>query len=230
MTYMIYKKLSLFSLFTLVCCLLLAPSVLAQTRYISDELYVPLRAGQGNQYRIVHRGLPSGTPLELIEEGEEWSQVRTEDGTEGWIRNQYLQNEPIAETLLQQAQARIATLTNRQENLGQETSQLEQRNQELQTQVENLQAENQRLVAELEEIKRVSSNTLELNQRHQELLEEHQILQTQLDVAQAENERLERESQQTWFLYGAIAVGLGVILTLIAQSVKSRRRYSEWAN
>lgn len=222
---MTLKKLASLCLLVLV-----AQATWAQeTRYISDELYVPLRSGAGNQYRIVRNALPSGTPLTLLEEDGEWARVRTQNGTEGWMPNQYLQAEPIAATLLEQARARIATLTNRQENLGAQTSELEQQNSALTNQVGTLQAENTRLSSELEELKRLSASTVELNRRHQTLLEEHQILQTQLDVAKAENERLASESRQTWFLYGAIAVGLGVILTLIAQSLKARRRYSEWA-
>jgi len=34
-------------------------------RYVSDKQYIPLRSGAGNEYRIVHRGIPSGTKLEV---------------------------------------------------------------------------------------------------------------------------------------------------------------------
>ena len=38
-------------------------------------------------HRILNRGLPSGTPLEVlsIDEASGFAQVRTENGTEGWI-------------------------------------------------------------------------------------------------------------------------------------------------
>ncbi|MEX1236901.1 MAG: hypothetical protein WD994_01390, partial [Pseudomonadales bacterium] len=49
--------------------LLLVPALsAAATVYIRDTLYVPLRGGQSSEYRILHRGVKSGTPLELIEE------------------------------------------------------------------------------------------------------------------------------------------------------------------
>ena len=43
-------------------------------RYISDKQYVPLRSGAGNEYRITHRGLPSGTRLTVNSESDngEW--------------------------------------------------------------------------------------------------------------------------------------------------------------
>ena len=45
---------------------LLPPSTWAATAYISDELTVPLRSGPSGGHRILHRGLPSGTVLEVI--------------------------------------------------------------------------------------------------------------------------------------------------------------------
>ena len=37
-------------------------------RYISDQQFVPLRSGAGSEYRIVHKGLPTGTRLVVEEE------------------------------------------------------------------------------------------------------------------------------------------------------------------
>ena len=39
----------------------------AETVYIRDTLYVPLRGGQSSEHRILHKGIPSGTELELLE-------------------------------------------------------------------------------------------------------------------------------------------------------------------
>ena len=55
------KKLTLLGLVTVL--LTLSGQLFAETRYISDKVYVPLRVGDGSKYRIVHRGLPSGTKL-----------------------------------------------------------------------------------------------------------------------------------------------------------------------
>jgi SH3 domain protein len=64
----------------------------SDVRYVSDVLFVPLRSGQGNQFRIVNAGLKSGTALTFLEQGEtdQWAKVRTDKGIEGWIRTQYI--------------------------------------------------------------------------------------------------------------------------------------------
>ena len=84
----------------------------AETRYIRDELYVPLRSGQTTQHRIVHKGLVSGTPLTIIAVSDDklYSQVRTSKGIEGWIQTQYLSDSPAGRDLLKVAERKLATL------------------------------------------------------------------------------------------------------------------------
>jgi len=67
----------------LVIC---SSSALAETVFIQDLIFVPLRGGPSEEYRIIHRGIPSGTELELVrnEEDSNFSLVRLKDGTEGW--------------------------------------------------------------------------------------------------------------------------------------------------
>ena len=73
-------------------------AAVAETMYISDSLTVPLRSGPSNSHRILHRGLASGTTMEVLERDEEagFAHIRTERGTEGWLPMQYLVSEPIA--------------------------------------------------------------------------------------------------------------------------------------
>lgn len=214
---------------TLVLVLIFSAGAVAQTHYVSDELRINMRTGEGGQFRIT-KILPSGTKLTVLEEGSdgEWLRVRTPAGDEGWVRSQYLQDGPIARDRLAQAQARIAQLSGQSEELGNETSNLQQENRQLGSELQTAQSEVKRLSAELEELQRISSNAVNLNETNQQLMEERQLLETEIDVLQAENERMSDDSNQTWFLYGAIAVGIGVIITLLVQGLRSRRRYSEW--
>ncbi|MEX1032947.1 MAG: TIGR04211 family SH3 domain-containing protein [Cellvibrionaceae bacterium] len=206
------------ALITLLLSLFLSAGALAQTRYVSDELRINMRTGQGDQFRIT-KILPSGTRMSVLEQGTDgdWVRVRTLAGDEGWVRTQYLQDQPIARERLAQAQALVG-----------QAAELQEQNRELSNQLQATRTEADRLSAELEELRRVSSNAVELNRANQQLMEERQLLETEINVLQAENERLSDDSNQTWFLYGAIAVGIGVIITLLAQSIRSRRRFSEW--
>ena len=96
----------------LLCVCAFGLDALADTRYISDLLYVPLRSGPSGEHRIIHWGLPSGMALEVLEEDEatKFTRVRTEGGTEGWIPSQYLVDEPVAADRLAQAESEIERL------------------------------------------------------------------------------------------------------------------------
>ncbi|MEQ8801570.1 MAG: peptide-binding protein, partial [Haliea sp.] len=66
-----------YTLIISLLALLLTETVQAQdVRYISDTQYVPVRSGAGNEFRIVHRGIPSGTRLTVsrVSEDGEWSE------------------------------------------------------------------------------------------------------------------------------------------------------------
>jgi SH3 domain protein len=64
----------------------------AKTQYVSDELIVPMRAGKGNEYKII-KMLTTGTPLEIIEEDKDYLKVRAQDGQDGWVLKQFIISE-----------------------------------------------------------------------------------------------------------------------------------------
>ena len=220
--------------------ILLAPLALSpvkadaqsDARYISDELYVPLRSGQGNQFRIVHRGLKSGTQLKMLEQSEdgEWTLVEMRNGEQGWIRSQYLLDKPTAGILLESAQSELETLRRQYTNLQNDYRELSGDKSSALNNISSLSEQRDQLQRELTELKQLSSGAVELNERYQTLLERHQVLQTEADIVKADNERLRKDQTYDQWIYGASILGAGMIITLIIQSFSGRKRRSEWAN
>lgn len=225
------------SLTSLSAAVLLAISIPAaaqsgSTRYITDQLHVPMRSGKGNEFRILHRGLPSGTKLTLLEDAPDdgWSRVRTPGGEEGWVRRQYLVSDPVASIKLQRAEANLERFEKMEGNLGGEVRRLEAENQKLETALDAQKLKSAQLADELKELKRLSADAVALNQRHQKLLNQHELLKQEQVMAEAEIQRLSGSDTQKWYMYGAFSVGLGAILAMIAPHLRPRRRRSEWAN
>jgi len=80
------------------------------TRYVSDELEITMRNGQGVQFSI-RKMLESGTRLDVLEtDPAGYSKVRTSEGVEGWVLTRYLSNSPSARDQLEASQQRVANL------------------------------------------------------------------------------------------------------------------------
>ncbi|WP_157960442.1 TIGR04211 family SH3 domain-containing protein [Marinimicrobium alkaliphilum] len=227
------KKLALVTLLLGLSAPLLIPAAQAESRYVSDTLHVPLRSGMGNQYRIVHSGMPSGTELELLEEredssGEAWSRVRTSNDVEGWVRSQFLLATPTAAMRLSTAEGRVNQLNTQRAQLQGQISELREQNSELSEQLENLQAEHEALQADNEHIRNASASALDLQEQHRELSEAYQMLQTRADVLQADNQRLSQDRRYQEWLFGGGLLIAGILLALILQALGKRKRGSEW--
>ncbi|MFV8781855.1 TIGR04211 family SH3 domain-containing protein [Microbulbifer sp. SA54] len=205
---------------------------ISSERYITDELHVPMRSGQGNEFRILHRGLPSGTKLTLLQDSPDtgWAQVRTPGGEEGWVRRQYLESEPVAKIKLEKAEERLRHIESLQGNLGVEVRRLEEENGQLSAALKTEQARAEQLSKELKELKSLSADAVSLNQRHQKLLNQHELLKQKQTMNEAEIQRLSGSETQKWYMYGALSVLMGAILAMIAPHFRPRKRNSEWAN
>jgi SH3 domain protein len=207
----------------------LASASIAETRYISDKIYVPLRVGDGSKYRIIHRGLPSGEQLELISSNEDsgYSQVRTSKGVEGWLPSHYLTSSPAARSQLEASKKRIEELTTASKELRAQLENTTQNSQETNSVVEELKLENKSLAEELEEIKRISANSIKLDDDNRRLLESNQMLSSEVDVLKTDNARLRENKENEFFLNGAFAVLIGVMVALIVPRMMPKRR-SDW--
>lgn len=207
-----------------------AATLAEDTQYVSDSQFVPLRSGPSNQNRIVHRGIPSGTKLVVHEVQDEYSRITTERGTEGWIRTQYLMQEVPA-------RQQLATLRATNERLQQQLTAAQGSGSELQQQLGNtsaMLAEREETLAqtasELTEIKRLSANAIDLDRQNRELVQDVEVLKSRIAVLEADNQRLLDSAESESFINGALAVLLGVIITLVVPRLRKRRTTSSsWA-
>ncbi|MEH6558784.1 MAG: TIGR04211 family SH3 domain-containing protein [Oceanicoccus sp.] len=202
----------------------------AETRYIRDELYVPLRSGQTTQHRIVHKGLVSGTALTILNmsDDETYSFVRTSKGIEGWIQTQYLSDSPAGRDLARIANRKLADLQQRYNKLNEQLKQLSSEQKNAKEQFSTLSSNNSETTKELDRIRAISANAIQLNEDNQRLLEESQMLKKELVIANTDNQRLTDNEENDAFLNGALAVLLGVMITLIVPRAWPKKS-TEWA-
>jgi SH3 domain protein len=219
--------------FSLLLSLLLATVAQAQDiRYVSDKQYIPLRSGPGGDYRITHKGIPSGTRLTAARTSSDgvWSEITTDRGTSGWIRNQYLMEEIPAQNRLSAALQRADQATEKSQSLAAEMEALQTEHVEVINQLTTNDSQLGSVTAELTQLKQISGNAVNLDVDNRRLVEATENLRSEVEMLEAENLRLQDNLESEDFLNGALAVLLGVIIALVApRLVPKRRKSSSWA-
>lgn len=202
-----------------------------ETRYVTDLIYTPIRSGPGGDYRIVNKGLPSGSEVTYFGTTEDgtWAEVETRGGTRGYLRAQYLQVEiPRAR--------QVSTLENELENertrasqleaqLGAYIDQLTSSNEEGGLTAQELEATKQ----ELAEIKRISANAIQLDRLTNELTSKLEDANARNDLLKLENARLEDRVANRQRLEGILAILAGIFIALVIPRLTvKRRRQDGW--
>jgi SH3 domain protein len=216
----------------LLFLLLSAVAQAKDIRYVSDKQFVPLRSGAGNDYRITHRGIPSGTRLTVARTSSDkvWSEITTDRGTTGWIRTQYLMQDVPAQTKVDAAISRAEKATQKSAALATELETLQAERVGLVNQLSSNDSELGTVSEELTQLKQISGKAVQLDVDNRRLVVDTENLRSEVEVLKAENLRLQDKLESENFLNGALAVLLGVIIALVApRLVPKRRKSSSWA-
>lgn len=212
--------------------LLFSMTAQSDTRYVSDKQYIPLRSGPGGEYRITHRGLPSGTLLDVkkVSENGEYAEITTDKGTSGWIRTQYLMTDLPAQNQLGAALARTEVLSEANAKLKAEAQALSGERVDLLNQVNSTEGNLGTVTDELARLKQISGNAVQLDIDYRRLGLESEELRSEGEMLKAENQRLQDNLDSEAFMNGALAVLLGVVIALVVPRLwPKRRNNSGWA-
>lgn len=222
------NALALTFLVSIGSALLAAETAPADTVYISDALTVPLRSGPSNAYRILHRGLPSGTQMHVLNRDEEsgFTQIRTSRGTEGWIPTQYLVDQPIARERLLIANREIESLNALVKKRDTQLGSLNREKGQAQESSTRLQRQLTTMEKELADIKQISAGAIDEHATNQRLVELNERLRNELASVALERNAAQDNAQQRWLLIGAGLLLLGLVLGVV---IKARPRRSAWS-
>lgn len=216
-------------LLILLCLAAAAAVAQAQTtRYVSDDLTIPLRSGKSIQYRIIAY-LPSGEKVDLLESDSDsgYSRVRTDKGTEGWVLTRYLADSPSAKDQLEGAKKKLVNIQIENNRLNDELGKLKSENSDLAKQVKSLTDENRRLNQQLTSIRQTASSALAIDNENKALKSKVVDLERQVQSYEQENAVLKDRRNRDWFIAGALVLGGGMLLGLVIPKLRVRRK-SNW--
>mgnify|MGYP003149605214 CR=1 FL=1 len=198
----IHTKTSPLRLLCAALLTVLAVPAFAQTMYIDDMLLAPLRSGEG---------------------------LRTSEGQEGWLPTRFLTPQPVAKDRLAAATRKMEDAQNELKETQEELENVRNERDQLASSESDLETRSGKLSQELERIKAVSDNALNLDRRNRELQQSNQELKKEVEVLTAENERLEANKESDFMLLGAALVALGVFIAVVLPWLKPSRKADNWA-
>jgi SH3 domain protein len=201
----------------------------AQTRYVTDRTIVELRRGPSTEYLIL-RNLEAGERVDVLEQDEAagYSRVRVADqGTEGWILTRFLTAEPIARERLAVAERNLTAARERVTALEAQNAELARDLGATRTDLEEARTTHTAVSKELADIRTASANVVAIRDQNASL--QQRLVQRDREVEEltAQNARLASRSNQNWFVVGAAVLLGGIVVGLVAPTLRRKRR-SDW--
>ena len=205
----------------------LSPLLQAETKYVSDHLVITVRTGESSEFQVI-KTLGSGERVEVLETSESgYSLVETADGTEGWVRSQYLQSEATASEKLVTVKAQLEKSKTALKKLKQNYAELNKKHKLISQNQAKLSTDKKKLDSELARISEVAKRPIILDKQNRKLQHANVNLEKDLQRLNQENHSLKDRSQREWFIVGALVLFGGIILGLLIPKLRTKKR-SSW--
>jgi SH3 domain protein len=210
-----------FTTFTLLLlgCLAASP-LLAETRYIKPSMEVTVRQTQSNSSKLM-AAVPIGVPVELVEGGKEWSLIRLQNATEGWVRSRFLNASPIlpAAANLKAGAGPDGALIDIQARF----KELTEENGRLKTELAVCSTDRSTLADKYQAMANDPNSALHAKTSLGEAQRQIEELQKNLTAAQIENTVLEKNESIKWFLVGSGVLLIGWLIGRLTANGRKKK-------
>lgn len=190
--------------------------------YVTDTFRITLRGGPSIENRIL-KSIPSGTPVEVLESGEDWSRVRLLEPDDndliGWVLSRYLITREPWELQTKSLLSENAQLKERVDLLEKETNELSLRDKKLDGELKKTTSALQRLQYEHTTLKKESSDYLKIKAAYENN-------KKRVDALSRENEVLKSAQINKWFATGALVLLCGLMIGVVVGRHQKKRRSS----
>ncbi|MEL0082407.1 MAG: TIGR04211 family SH3 domain-containing protein, partial [Gammaproteobacteria bacterium] len=139
----------------------ISATLVAETRYVSDQLRITVRSGKSTGHAVITT-LDSGDAVEVLQTDSDsgYSEVRLPNGRQGWALSRYLRAQPIARDQLKNAQTTLAKVQ-------QELAEIRPASQQQAAQIDALTEERDQLATVLEELRIQTADSMALIEKDQ---------------------------------------------------------------
>ena len=189
----------------------------ATTKYISDELFIPMRSGSSSEYKVIAY-LKSGQKVEELGDAQgEYVRVEAK-GKQGWVKSRFLLKEQVASVKLEEAKkdlARMATISDRL--------------QASEARALSLEKERDRLSAQLARVRRVSSSQMATFEENERLAKDLASAKQQLEALNQSYIAMSLNQRNEGIKLGILALTLGALIAYLLPFLKPAGRRNQSA-
>jgi len=194
----------------------------AEIRFVRPSVEVPVRRGQGTDFKII-KLVKDGDQVELLEESDAWARIRIGEKTEGWMPKRFLGSEAPPVKLVQILRKDNEQLKQKNAELGRELTDLK----ELQT---NTGGDLSACIAQRDSIKEryqaleaETADVVAIKNKMAATEKEIEEVRATLSAVKQQNSELKRKTALTWFLAGGGVLLLGWIIGVLTGRSRKRR-------
>jgi SH3 domain protein len=206
----------------LIVLLILPAAGIADTVYVSENFEVTMRTGPGTDHKIIDL-VQSGKALEMVQKGDEWSQVRESNGKEGWVLNRYLTVDQPCSMVLVRVKQEYDGLSDKYKNLKQNFDQIQAQKTSIDADLSQSQQDRDQLKKAYDKLKKDSADYLTLKKRYQETTADLEAEKTRSAKLDEENLQMKRSRIIQWVLTGGGIMLIGFFIGLFSSSRRKPR-------
>lgn len=196
-------------------------TAMAESKYVSEDFEITLRTGPGTDRKIIAL-VPSGQALEIVKQGEEWTEVTTTGGKQGWVLTRYLTDRVPTALKLERLTLNYDKMQSEYNELKQKEAALEETNKRLNAELGHTQTELGQLSNAHESLKSESADFLKLKKQYESAVKELKEARTKAQSAESELNQLIGNQLNEGLLYGGGLLVFGFIVGYILKRPKRR--------
>lgn len=210
---------SLLALFLTLCAVGVVTPAQAEILYIKPSLEVLMRKNQGDKARIVAT-VPMGTAVELLQGGKEWSRIRLQDGSDGWVRSRFLGTSPLIPVANIKPRLGLdGSANNPQENFRDIASD----NERLRKELASCTTDRSTLADKYQTLTTDPNSAIHTKTHLGEALRKVEELRQKLVDAEIENTVLRKNQSIKWFFIGGLVVLAGWLIGRLSSNGRKKR-------
>jgi SH3 domain protein len=202
------------------------PAIQKPTHWITDRVLVNVHTGPGEQHAPLGQLRP-GQPLSVTGRQGDWYKVLV-NGKTGFVNGQYVTTEQPESAPYPYIRVSAEALENADDNLLIAFDAIKAENERLVDENDKMRAGILQLKHENTQIMQISGSKIDIARKNERLRELNVQMGEEIDDLRASVERLSDRTDQTWFLYGGLAVLAGVLIGWIGPMLRRHKPNSGW--